>query len=221
VAGHAVLAWLHRPDPGRPPGDVRILGPASSDNLAAHRDSAAQAGRPLAEGETIDLDRAPIAALARLPKVGPGLARTIAEYRTAHGPFGSLEALNRVPGVGDGLIEAIRDHASFSAAATVGPAQPPSPATPVEGREPSRPPGPAPPVESRGSRGSTSAGIVDLNSASESELERLPFVGPSLARRIVEYRDRHGPFASVDSLVRVGGVGPGTLGRIRDLVTVR
>ena len=52
---------------------------------------------------------------------------------------------------------------------------------------------------------------VDVDVASAAELERLPRVGPSLARRIVEEREAGGPFGSLDGLRRVSGIGPGTL----------
>lgn len=216
VLGHGVLAWVHRPDPDQPPGDVRLLGHSSTDNLAAHRDSSANAGRPLRPGERIDLDRAPAAELARLPRIGPGLARRIAEDRAARGPFGSLAALSRVPGVGDGLLAAIGEHAEFTGAGSLAP--PPPPITPVESRE-SRVK-----AASGWSRGPDSSDprsqAVDLNQATEDDFERLPGIGPSLARRIVEYRSRHGRFGEVDSLVHVPGIGPATLARIRQLVTV-
>ena len=61
---------------------------------------------------------------------------------------------------------------------------------------------------------------LDLNSATAAELDRLPGIGPELARRIVAYREVHGPFAAVEDLLRVEGIGPVTLERIRDLVTV-
>jgi competence protein ComEA len=57
---------------------------------------------------------------------------------------------------------------------------------------------------------------LHLNTATAAELERLPFVGPYMAQQIVAFRDRHGPFAAVDSLVRVPGVGPATLAKIRE-----
>ncbi len=52
---------------------------------------------------------------------------------------------------------------------------------------------------------------LDVDRASAQELERLPRVGPQLARRIVDERDAHGSFGSLEGLKRVSGVGPGTL----------
>jgi competence protein ComEA len=64
------------------------------------------------------------------------------------------------------------------------------------------------------------AGPVDLNVADATALEALPGVGPSTATAIVDDRDRNGPFASVDDLDRVPGIGPAKLASLRDLVTV-
>lgn len=55
---------------------------------------------------------------------------------------------------------------------------------------------------------------VDVNSAQWPELSQLPGVGESLARRIVESREREGPFADHQELRRVRGIGPRTLERI-------
>ena len=60
---------------------------------------------------------------------------------------------------------------------------------------------------------------VDLNSASALELTRLPGVGPTLAQRIVQYRDAHGRFGSLEDLAQVRGIGPKTLHTLRDYVT--
>lgn len=61
---------------------------------------------------------------------------------------------------------------------------------------------------------------LDLNSATAAELEELPGIGPELARRIIAYREAHGPFRSVEELLNVPGIGPAILERIQDLVTV-
>jgi competence protein ComEA len=66
----------------------------------------------------------------------------------------------------------------------------------------------------------SSSGLVNINTASATELESLSGIGEVLAGTIVEYRDQNGPFASVDDLLDVSGIGPATLEEIRDQVTV-
>jgi competence protein ComEA len=61
---------------------------------------------------------------------------------------------------------------------------------------------------------------LDLNHASADEISRLPGVGPSLARRIVEERDRRGRFESPDGLRGILGMGPKKLAALREYVTV-
>lgn len=63
-------------------------------------------------------------------------------------------------------------------------------------------------------------GTIDLNTASAAELEELPGVGPSIAQRILEHREKNGPFTSVDGLLEVSGIGPATLEKIRDRARV-
>ena len=87
---------------------------------------------------------------------------------------------------------------------------------------------PAPSTRSRSrdqqptlSRGEQRApvGPVDVNSATAEELEQLPRVGPSLARRIVAYREEHGAYRSVDDLRLVRGIGVTTAALLAPLVT--
>lgn len=62
--------------------------------------------------------------------------------------------------------------------------------------------------------------LININTASASELEALPGVGEVIAQRIVDYRTENGPLASVDELMDVSGIGEATLEEMRDLVTV-
>ena len=62
---------------------------------------------------------------------------------------------------------------------------------------------------------------VDVNTATVAELERLPQVGPTLARRIVEYRQAHGPFLRPEDLSLVRGIGPKTFEGLRDHITTQ
>ena len=56
---------------------------------------------------------------------------------------------------------------------------------------------------------------IDVNSADEAQLDLLPGIGPRLAARIVEERRTEGSFASLDELVRVAGLGPRLVERLR------
>lgn len=56
---------------------------------------------------------------------------------------------------------------------------------------------------------------VDINSASQAELESLSGIGPSKAQAIIEYRKKNGGFKSVDELEQVQGIGPATLASIK------
>ena len=68
--------------------------------------------------------------------------------------------------------------------------------------------------------GTDEPGPLDLNHATAQELTTLPGIGEVLAQRIVDYREAHGPFRSVDELIAVEGIGEGKLEKLRELVTV-
>lgn len=68
-------------------------------------------------------------------------------------------------------------------------------------------------------QGTAPAGPIDVNTATAEQLDALPGVGPSTAAAIIAYRDAHGPFATVDDLGEVRGIGPSKLDAMRELVT--
>ena len=67
--------------------------------------------------------------------------------------------------------------------------------------------------------GKVSRGVLNLNVATLSQLQTLPGIGPSMAQRIVEFRQRR-PFGSVDDLLDVRGIGEKKLAKLRPYVKV-
>ncbi len=207
LVGQGLRWWVTRP--GEAPGQIELLAAMPPKSPIAHRDSVLALAKPLAPGERIDADRATAGELARLPRVGLALARAIVADREGRGPFGGPEGLDRVPGIGPGLLAAIGPHLSFS-----GTPLPPSSvqfARPDPGLAGGRSLVGAPQI----------APVVNLNSASVSELDRLPGIGPARAAAILQERQARGPFASVDELARVPGLGRSAIARLRDRVAAR
>jgi competence ComEA-like helix-hairpin-helix protein len=117
LAGAAVRLVLS-PSPSRAPGDVRLTfsDSASTSALQEAARRSAELARPLSPGEKIDVDRADVIALTRLPRVGPALAQRIVAWREQHGAFGNMGRLDSVAGIGPKLLDALRPYVTFSGA---------------------------------------------------------------------------------------------------------
>jgi competence protein ComEA len=80
----------------------------------------------------------------------------------------------------------------------------------------------APPVTAgsaeAGDAAAPASGPVHLNTATLEQLDELPGVGPVTAQKIIDYREEHGAFSSVDDLDGIPGIGPARLEQLRDLV---
>ncbi|HHY93502.1 MAG TPA: ComEA family DNA-binding protein [Firmicutes bacterium] len=62
---------------------------------------------------------------------------------------------------------------------------------------------------------------IDINHASAADLDSIPGIGPALAQRIIAFRETNGPFARVDDLLQVPGIGPKTLDKMKDWLVIR
>jgi len=63
-------------------------------------------------------------------------------------------------------------------------------------------------------------GKVNINTASASELETLPRIGPAVAQRIVDFRTKNGAFKRIEEIMKVQGIGEKVYEGIKDLITV-
>ena len=75
-------------------------------------------------------------------------------------------------------------------------------------------------VATVGGKSTVPAERININTASEKMLDTLPGIGPVIAKRIIEYRQEHGPFQQTTDLSWVEGIGPQKLLAILDFITV-
>ena len=186
-----VAWWLLRPGPEPPELSLPMARPAPTVTVAPTTSAPDAAVHVTGE-----------VAVPGVYRLGPGGLVQDA-LAAAGGPTAAadLERLNLAAPLADGMQIWVPG-AGEDPPSVVGPTGPPAggPATGEGGEEP--------PL------------VVDLNAATAADLERLPGVGPATATAILSHRDEHGPFASVDDLIDVRGIGPAKLEAIRPLVIV-
>ncbi len=81
------------------------------------------------------------------------------------------------------------------------------------------PPSPTPLSASAGDN-AQALELVNINTATAKELEELSGIGPTLAERVVAYRQTHGPFASIEAIQQVAGIGPACYEQIKPYITI-
>jgi competence protein ComEA len=64
------------------------------------------------------------------------------------------------------------------------------------------------------------ADLVNINTADKAALITLNGIGDAYAQRIIDYRTQHGPFAAIEDIIKVSGIGTVTFGKIKNFITV-
>jgi len=163
------------------------------------------------DSHRVELNRASRSELMQLPGVGPGRADKILAYRAANGAFQRVDDLRAVNGIGDITLQRLKPHLKVDAAEA-------TEDEPVRlSRKPAKPSAAA---RASGTKKPTPEEPIDPNRASLAELQRLPGVGPTLAQRIVDARDKQA-FTRVEDLRRVSGIGAKRLEQIRPYLVVQ
>jgi competence protein ComEA len=154
----------------------------------------------------------------------PTVSTTIMIYITGAVQSPGVYTLSRPARVNDAVLAAggllpSADPASVNLAAKIDDGakiviQSLNPSTSVASNDPNSKPSPTPHLTP------TIPYPIDINTATESLLDALPGIGPSKAAAIVTYRQEHGPFAKIEDIQNVPGIGIGLFNSMKDLITV-
>lgn len=161
----------------------------------------------------IDLSTASADELKYLDGIGDVIAKRIVEYRTAHGGFSCIDELKSVSGIGDKKFEAIKDHVYLSYTVMASSESDTYLVTIAENTRETT-------TAAYRETADDSALLVNINTAGIGELMELDGIGEAIAKRIIDYRNEHGKFASIEEIKNVSGIGDKKYEKIKDYICV-
>jgi competence protein ComEA len=182
----------------------------------------------------VDVNSANVETLQTLPGIGPTLADRIVAGR----PYKNADDLSKVKGLSKSKIEAIQDQITFGTTTRKSTAKsskktttPETSSTDTSGSTKSKSSKSSTASESSGSKtpaptGSSSGKLpagqtVNINTATAEQLDALPGIGPTKAQAIIDYRNEHGRFSSIEDIQNVKGIKEGEFSKIKDYIRVR
>ncbi len=208
----------------------------ASEPAPAAQGKKAQAPQPALVGP-VDLNTADQKTLEALPGIGPALAKRIVEAR----PFQNMDDLSRVKGLSKTKVDALKGKVTVSptkaplpvaqptpgvpaaqappAAQEAKKASEPAPAEkPTPAQEPVTKPQPAAAAKEKQEAPKLAPGQrININTASQDELEKILGIGPVKAQAIMKGR----PYKSTEDIMKVRGIKGGTYQKIKDFITVQ
>ena len=155
-----------------------------------------------ANTKKVDINTANRKELISLPRVGPATADNILNYRETHGPFKTIHDIVNVPRIGEKTFENLKPYITVS-----GDVQ----KTDSNINENTR---------SKTGNIVKNSNLIDINTATQKELETLPRVGPKTAQNIINYRKENGPFKTIHDIVNVPRIGEKTFENLKPYITV-
>ncbi|MFB6355598.1 MAG: helix-hairpin-helix domain-containing protein [bacterium] len=148
----------------------------------------------------VDINQDPVSELTEVPYISKEIAQRIVNYRRRRGVFRNAMDLARIKGLGRGNIVKFLDKITLSGQ--------------LPQIDPERFKS-----EEESKTSSESSGLINVNTASSSELQKIDGVGPSTAQSIISYRDKHGGIKDLKDMQNVSGIGPATAEDMKGNVT--
>lgn len=149
----------------------------------------------------INLNKATLSQLIRLPNIGPVKARSIISYREKLGGFKSLKQLTEISGIGVKTLEKLKDYLY------------------IEDEESKMSAQKVFKIENKDLK-SDEDFPINVNEADLDTLQKLPGIGEVKAKAIIDYRIQNGGFKKIEEIKEVKGIGEKTFERIKDMIEV-
>ena len=180
----------------------QFIGGASSENSSGAKNSlntSVEKSENILKNSKLDLNKATLSQLIRLPGIGPSKAKAIIDYRKKIGGFTKPEQLIEVSGIGEKTFEKLKDRLFVEAKVDTVPKQ--------LNRE-------------KQHYKAEQDFPININTADLDSLQRLPGIGKVKAEAIIEYRESIGGFKTKEEIKKVRGIGEKTFEKIKDLIVI-